>query len=47
VEALLTQPRSSHWAAVGLPLGALAAATATIISAGRNLEDLFELARHL
>lgn len=47
VEALLAERSVSRWAVLALPTAVLTAATVTVLSAGADLEDLFELARHL
>lgn len=47
VEALLDDRSASRWSALALPSIVLLSATAAVVSACSNLEDLFELASHL
>jgi hypothetical protein len=47
VEALLTERHPSRWAALALPVVMLLVASATVLLAAGNLEDLFEFARRL
>jgi hypothetical protein len=47
VEALLEDRTDNRWAALVPPGAVLVTAAVAIVSACRNLEDLFELARHL
>ncbi|HSP37078.1 MAG TPA: M48 family metalloprotease [Frankiaceae bacterium] len=47
VEAMLEPPRASRWASLAWPTGLLGVALTAVVLAGGNLEDLFELAKHL
>ena len=46
VETLLAPRRPSRWAAAGLPIGLAVVALAALIKASRELEALFEAAKH-